>query len=75
MPTVNPVVMAMIGNALINGVLMARILARVSLPDGSPEAVSTSVGTVTARTSGGATMGPNKFPLRTAAMAATEPTR
>lgn len=75
MPTVSAVVIAMIGNALINGVLIASTFARVSLPDGSPEPVSTITGTVPARINGGCTIGPNRLRLRTAAIAATEPTR
>ena len=67
--------MAMVGNPLINGVLTARALASVSLPEGSSDPSSTTVGTVSARISGGCTIGPKRPRRRTAQIAPTAPTK
>jgi hypothetical protein len=68
-------VIAIIGKLLINGVLISSTVANMSLPGGSPEPVTTVIGTTTASTRGGCTMGPNRFRLRTAGTAAVHPTR
>lgn len=73
MASVSPVVAAIVGKPLISGVPTASTFASVSLPAGTPEPNSTTVGTVTARMSGGWTIGANRLALRTPATAATEP--
>lgn len=73
--TVSAVVIAMIGKALISGVPMTRACVSRPLPEGMPELARMTAGTVTARISGGCTIGLNRLCLRTAAIAATAPTR
>ncbi len=65
----------MVGKPLISGVPTASALPKVSLLAGVPETSSTTAGTVTARTSGGCTMGPNRLRRWTAQTAPTEPTK
>jgi hypothetical protein len=75
MAKVKPVVIAIVGNPLISGVPTASAFARVSLLAGSPETSSTTLGTVSARISGGCTIGPKRLRRWTAQIAATEPTK
>lgn len=63
MTSVKPVVTAIAGNPLISGVPIASAFARVSLLAGSPDTSNTTPGTVTARISGGCTIGPNRLRL------------
>jgi len=61
MTSVRPVVTAIVGNPLINGVPTARILESMSLFSGRPDTRSTTPGTVIAKINGGCTIGPNKL--------------
>ncbi len=73
--SVQPVVIAMVGNPLISGVPTASARVSMSLLSGSPETSSTTPGTVIPRTSGGCTIGPNRLRRCTPATAPTAPTK
>ena len=64
--------MAIVGKPLISGCAMASAVEKVSPPAGVPEN-SNAAGTVTARISGGCTIGPNRLRRCTAATAPTAP--
>ncbi len=70
---VTPVVTAIVGNPLMSGVPMLSSFDSVSLPPAPPPVSSTTPGTVTASTSGGCTIGPNRARLCTAPTAITAP--
>jgi hypothetical protein len=75
MRTVTPVAMAIIGKLSISGLPRASIVPRLPAFAGSPEASSTTVGTLMASTSGGCTIGPNSPRRWTRQMAAITPTQ
>ncbi len=70
--SVMPVVMAIMGKLLISGLPMFNALASMSSPC-DPEVSRITPGTVTASTSGGITIGPNRPRRRTAQTAITAP--
>lgn len=72
--TVAAVVPAIIGKLSMSGVPIARPLESMSLPSGSPDAVSTTSGTANAIASGGCTMGPKRLLRWTAVIAPSAPT-
>jgi hypothetical protein len=73
MRTVTPVAMAIIGKPSIRGLPRASRVPSDPAFAGSPEATSTTVGTLMASTSGGCTIGPNSPRRWTAQIAAIAP--
>ncbi|HEY0805931.1 MAG TPA: hypothetical protein VGD84_12730 [Pseudonocardiaceae bacterium] len=67
------VVIAMVGKPVTSGTPNVISLDVVPEPDGIPLVNSTATGTVTARISGGCTIGPNTLRRRTKHTAATQP--
>lgn len=76
MISVAAVVAAMVGKALISGLARESAVAVVPPPSGTPgPANSTTIGIVSASTSGGITIGPNRLRRRTSNTLMTLPTK
>ena len=71
--SVAPVVIAIVGNPVTSGTPNVSSFDVRPEPDGKPLVSSTTTGMVTARISGGCTVGPNRFRRRTRHTAPTHP--